>query len=375
MGTLQEQHRPPFDRLRLGESCRVTVRRSWPLMVVGLMLESEAARVPELPRETLASLPGWPALRGLLLHGVALRDRLALESSPEFDAIHTLTGLIAWIAAQGEEWWRELLAEAALRGYSFYCRTADSEAEALRRQQAWPTGSEEPGWWADRQLLERRVRFQALLWEISEAELEPILINRQAALDVLARVLTPAASLIDRRMPRLGRSERRLAPDLRGAFLELTGRPLEGLEPDEVAEVRQLVVVPTPGLVRQDAVSVARTARRWTVWVEAERLDRAAAEVDIGHLLAVLGDDLNRKIVENLVTGGPGHALLLAERLPAHPSTLSRHLNAMADAGVLRVRPQGHKVVYHLNPAALDQLADWVRLMSLAQLDEEPVST
>jgi hypothetical protein len=39
----------------------------------------------------------------------------------------------------------------------------------------------------------------------------------------------------------------------------------------------------------------------------------------------------------------------------------------MADAGVLRVRPLGHKVVYHLNPAALDLLSLWARQLNTAE--------
>ena len=370
MEQMRDLHHSPFDRVRLGEPCHILLRRSWPLMVAGLTLESEVGRVPELPRQHLAAIPGWAALRGLLVHGVALRDRLAEPASAEVDSVHTVSELVAWIDGQGDEWWRSLLAEAAGRGWAFYCQAADSAAEAARRREAWPKGPEEAGWWADRRLYDRRVRLQALLWETTEAELEPILASREAALGVLAQVLAPAAGLIDSRMPRLGRSERRLAPDLGRAFFEATGRPIEGLEPEELASVRQLVVVPTPGLAREDAVSVARTPRRWTLWVEGDELDQGVFTVDVGRVLAVLGDDLNRKILESLVAAGPGHALLLAERLPAHPSTLSRHLNAMADAGVLRVRPQGHKVVYHVNPGALAALTGWVAQLTSAGQDE-----
>lgn len=364
MQEMRDVQRSPFDRLRLGEPCHITVRRCWPLMVAGLTLESEAARVPELPREELAAIPGWPALRGLLLHAVVLRDALATETSTDLDAIHTVAGLIDWIDQRAVDWWHQLLAAGAVRGWAFYCQAADSEAERVRRQRIWPVGAEGPGWWRDSSLFDQRVRIQALLWEITEAELEPVLSDRQHALAVLANVLQPAARLIDAVMPRLGRNERRVAPDLAQAFWTMTGRPLQDVTPGELADVRHLVVVPTPGLTRQDAVSVARRPDRWTVWVAADATDLGAQTVDISRILVALGDDLNTQIVENLSAQGPAHALLLAERLPAHPSTLSRHLNAMADAGVLRVRPQGHKVVYHLNPAALDRLATWARQLN-----------
>ncbi len=365
---MPEVQRPPFDRLRLGEPCHIVVRRSWPLMVAGLTLESEAARVDELPREALAAVPGWPAFRALLLHAVALRDQLALEPAVELDAIHTVAGLIEWIGQRGVEWWHQLLASAAIRGWAFYCQAADSEVERLERQRTWPLGPEGPGWWRDVRLFERRIRLQALLWEITEPELEQVLSDREGALAVVAQVLQPAADLIDAKMPRLGRSERRVASDLAQAFLTMTGRPLVAADPGEWAAVRHLVVVPTPGLARQDAVSVARTPSSWTVWVGADTGETAAQPADVGRILAALGDDLNKQIVESLSAEGPAHALLLAERLPAHPSTLSRHLNAMADAGVLRVRPLGHKVVYHLNPAALDLLSLWARQLNAAEV-------
>ncbi len=364
MQEMTDAQRSPFDRLRLGEPCHVVVRRCWPLMVAGLTLESEAGRVPELPREDLATIPGWPVLRGLLVHGMVLRDTLAAEPSTDLDAIHTVAGLIDWLEQRGVDWWHELLADGASRGWAFYCQAADSEPERRRRLGQWAKGGEAPGWWHDHSLFDQRVRAQALLWEITEQELAPLLSDRAQALAIVAKVLQPAARLIDAATPRLGRSERSVAPDLAQAFWTMTGRPLTGMTADELSGVRHLVVVPTPGLARQDAVSVGRRPDRWTVWVGAEAADLGAKPADVSRILAALGDDLNAQIVENLSTQGPAHALLLADRLPAHPSTLSRHLNAMADAGVLRVRPQGHKVVYHLNPQALDRLANWVRQLN-----------
>jgi DNA-binding transcriptional ArsR family regulator len=97
-------------------------------------------------------------------------------------------------------------------------------------------------------------------------------------------------------------------------------------------------------------------------------------------LVAALADPVRLRLVEAL-GDGPRRTSELAGRLAMTPAALSRHLNRLRDAGVVRrtdVDDDGRGRRYTLRPDALDPLAAWVRTAQwtskLASASAEPAA-
>ncbi|MDA8200865.1 MAG: metalloregulator ArsR/SmtB family transcription factor [Thermaerobacter sp.] len=328
------------ETLSLADPCAVWLRPSWPLMVVGGLVVADAA--PRADTVSVMDIPGWPILRALLLHGVVLRDRLTLLPSAELDRAHTPRELLDVIRGQGERWWHSLLITAAEQGWRHHQAHAPAaDAEALRA--AWDAASG----WRDQVLL------QATLWPAASQGVAVLLDDPSQCWDVLQAVVIRVGQFVDEHAPRLPRAERRTYVDADHAFRHLVGRSLgPGIEGREVHDV---TAVPTPGL--GGTVPIARHGTRWTVWISLALPD-ADKPPDVHRTLALLGDPLNQQVVEQLANG-PSYAQALAPTLNTHASTLSRHLTALGDAGIVRVRPEGHRVWYHLHAPALEAVEHW----------------
>lgn len=78
---------------------------------------------------------------------------------------------------------------------------------------------------------------------------------------------------------------------------------------------------------------------------------------------AALGDGTRRRILELLADGEqPVGTLVLAlavERSISQPA-VSQHLRVLRDAGLVRVRPDGTRRLYMLNPEAVDAATGWL---------------
>ena len=341
------------ETLSLADPCVVWLRPSWPLMVVGGLVVADAA--PHADSVALADIVGWPALRALLLHGVVLRDGLALLPSAELDRAHTPHELLRVIERLGERWWQSLLIRGARQGW----RHREAHAPAADRAGLGAAWAAAGAWRA-------RVLLQATLWPVAAAEVAALVDSPAECLEVLEAVLGRVGQFIDDRAPRLPRAERRTYADAGHAFRHLVGRSLG--PGAESRGVRDVTAVPTPGLA--GAIPIARLGQRWTVWIP---LDVSSAESppDVHRTLALLGDPLNQQVVEQLA-GGPSYAQALAPTLSTHASTLSRHLTALADAGIVRVRPEGHRVWYHLHAPALQAVENWATQVRTAAAEAAP---
>lgn len=75
--------------------------------------------------------------------------------------------------------------------------------------------------------------------------------------------------------------------------------------------------------------------------------------------LAALADPTRREILALLARGERG-AGELAGRFPVTRPAISRHLRVLREAGLVRVRAEGQRRVYSLDPRPLTELDAWL---------------
>lgn len=80
------------------------------------------------------------------------------------------------------------------------------------------------------------------------------------------------------------------------------------------------------------------------------------AQLKIFHALA---DPVRLRIVETMKSEERAVGEIV-DRLDIHQSGVSRHLRVLAEAGLVRVRPDGQKRLYSLRKEAFDQLETWM---------------
>jgi DNA-binding transcriptional ArsR family regulator len=78
---------------------------------------------------------------------------------------------------------------------------------------------------------------------------------------------------------------------------------------------------------------------------------------------AALGDHTRRRLLELLADGeqpvGTLVSVLAGERSISQPA-VSQHLRALRNAGLVRVRSDGTRRLYSLDPAAIDEALSWL---------------
>ena len=86
---------------------------------------------------------------------------------------------------------------------------------------------------------------------------------------------------------------------------------------------------------------------------------------DAAPLFAALGDETRLKLVSRLSTDGPLSITSLSEGGRITRQAVTKHLNALADAGVARATPRGRERIWQLEPRRiekaqryLDQISD-----------------
>jgi DNA-binding transcriptional ArsR family regulator len=75
--------------------------------------------------------------------------------------------------------------------------------------------------------------------------------------------------------------------------------------------------------------------------------------------LAALADPCRQKIVEMLADGELSSGDI-AKHFDVSASAISQHLKVLREAKVLRVRVEGQRRMYQLNPDAFEEIADWI---------------
>jgi DNA-binding transcriptional ArsR family regulator len=88
--------------------------------------------------------------------------------------------------------------------------------------------------------------------------------------------------------------------------------------------------------------------------------------------LTALADPTRRRIVE-LLSRGERAAGEIVEQFEVSAPTISQHLKVLREAGLVRVRVEGQRRIYSLDPAGLDEIDAWlgqVRRFWSQRLDE-----
>ena len=76
--------------------------------------------------------------------------------------------------------------------------------------------------------------------------------------------------------------------------------------------------------------------------------------------LTALGDPTRRRIVE-LLSQGERAAGDIVDRFALSAPAISQHLKVLREAGLVRVRVEGQRRIYSLDPRGLDEVEGWIR--------------
>ena len=77
-------------------------------------------------------------------------------------------------------------------------------------------------------------------------------------------------------------------------------------------------------------------------------------------VFGALADPTRRAIIESLFRSGEATATQLAEVFPVTRQAVTKHLVALADAGLVSTERVGREQRYHLVPSALAEAKDWI---------------
>lgn len=77
-----------------------------------------------------------------------------------------------------------------------------------------------------------------------------------------------------------------------------------------------------------------------------------SATVD-DELWSAIGDPIRRSVIDLLLTGGPGTATSLSERLPVTRQAVSKHLAVLDRVGLIHAEPAGRERHYRVDEAQL----------------------
>jgi ArsR family transcriptional regulator, cadmium/lead-responsive transcriptional repressor len=79
-------------------------------------------------------------------------------------------------------------------------------------------------------------------------------------------------------------------------------------------------------------------------------------------LWAAIGDPTRRRVLDLLLTGGPGTASGLSRELPVTRQAVAKHLTVLERSGLVNAQPAGREVRYGVDPEqfarAVAQLTD-----------------
>ncbi|GHC71843.1 putative transcriptional regulator, ArsR family protein [Nocardiopsis terrae] len=77
--------------------------------------------------------------------------------------------------------------------------------------------------------------------------------------------------------------------------------------------------------------------------------------------MEAIGEPNRRRVVEVLAAGELSAGGIAAGFDISRPA-VSQHLRVLVEAGVLRVRSEGRQRLYSVDPAALDEVGDWLEV-------------
>jgi DNA-binding transcriptional ArsR family regulator len=81
-------------------------------------------------------------------------------------------------------------------------------------------------------------------------------------------------------------------------------------------------------------------------------------------IFAALGDETRLRLVSRLCAHGPQSIAKLTEGSDVTRQAITKHLNVMAGAGIVRAIRQGRESVWELEPKKLDDARRWLDTIS-----------
>lgn len=78
-------------------------------------------------------------------------------------------------------------------------------------------------------------------------------------------------------------------------------------------------------------------------------------------VLAAVADPTRRLLLERLRATGPASIAELGSGLPMTRQAVTKHLDTLRDAGLVRVRRDGRERLHELQPEPLREVDDWLR--------------
>ena len=78
-------------------------------------------------------------------------------------------------------------------------------------------------------------------------------------------------------------------------------------------------------------------------------------------VFAAVADPTRRFLLERLRSSGPASIATLCDGLPITRQAVTKHLDALRDAGLVRVRRQGRERLQELDASPLREVDDWLR--------------
>ena len=89
-------------------------------------------------------------------------------------------------------------------------------------------------------------------------------------------------------------------------------------------------------------------------------MSAAVAEPVDDDLWSAIGDPTRRRMLDLLLADGGGTATSLGQRLPVTRQAVAKHLNVLADAGLVDARRAGRERRYRPTPAPMDEAIAWM---------------
>ena len=77
-------------------------------------------------------------------------------------------------------------------------------------------------------------------------------------------------------------------------------------------------------------------------------------------IFAALADPTRRQVIQALSQQGPATATGLAANLPVTRQAVTKHLSALADAGLVTATRRGREKIYQISPRPLTDAVSWM---------------
>jgi DNA-binding transcriptional ArsR family regulator len=93
-------------------------------------------------------------------------------------------------------------------------------------------------------------------------------------------------------------------------------------------------------------------------------LTRANKVRDVAPVFAALGDETRLELVVRLCTGGPLSITNLSARSPVTRQAITKHLEVLSDAGLVRSSRRGRERIWQLEPKRLEDAQKYLDRIS-----------